>query len=128
MQVGAMQTCRVRHLKGTPWRHRLRAQGACERERSGCERLRCGATVRGAPVIYYSPFLHANRLRGCDREVEVGRGDGVEGARHVEGFPHAVEGRAQMQACLESEARQRRRGGVFGAEFNDRSFVGRVAL
>lgn len=28
--AAAMPTCRVRHLKGTPWRRRLRAQGVCE--------------------------------------------------------------------------------------------------
>lgn len=84
--------------------------------------------MKGEPVIYYSPFSHADRLRGCDGEVKVGRGDGVEGGRHVEGGPHAVEGGAQMQAGLEGEAGLRRRRGVFCAEFNDWSFVGRVAL
>jgi hypothetical protein len=122
--VRPVLTCRVRQLKGTPWRRRLWAQGACERGRSGAS----GAAVKGEPVIYYSPFSHADRLRGCDREVEVGRGDGIEGGRHVERVPHAVEGRAQMQAGLQGEAGQRRRARGFGAKFDGRGFVGRVAL
>ena len=66
---GRRRSHRVRHLKGTPWRLRLRERKAAA---TGSGGLHSGLRVAFAghsPVIYDCAVVHFDRLRRCDGEV-----------------------------------------------------------